>query len=138
MATLNYMVIPGMYKKFDVDFNRVKLFVCEEFGITLEELHTKKTKNTKAIYAHPRMMCFYIGHYIYNLSYHKLALEFNINAHATVIHGVKNISNWLETDRNVLGKYLNILKKMENYGNIRREQGIPHIWDAHKYGEWIE
>ena len=128
-----------MYKKFDVDFNRVKLFVCEEFEITLEELHkTNKGNKSADKYSNPRMMCIYIGFYIYNLTYSQLLLEFNLSSNGAIRNANINMGNWLETNREVLGKYLNVLKKMENYGNIRREQGIPHIWDSHKYGEWIE
>jgi len=132
---MNYTVIPGLYKKFDVDFNLVKLFVCEEFGITLEQLHSKSRKTE---YSNPRMMCIYIGFYIYNLSYKNLQFEFNLNSNQTIQNAKTNIGNWVETDSKILGIYLKVLTKMEKHGNIKREQGIPHIWDAHQYGEWIE
>lgn len=125
---ISYTIFPGLYKKYDIDFNKVKLFICEEFGITLEELH-KSTRSTK--YSNPRMMCIYIGSYIYNLTYKELLLDFGLKSNGTIKNAKEKVGNWLETDSKILDKYLNVLGKMEQYGNFRREQGLPHIWDAY-------
>lgn len=81
--------------------------VASHFNLTVEELYSAdKSKRL----ARPRFIAMYLCKTMTDVSYSSIANALHRKDHTTVINGVKNITNDIQTDPN-LASTINILKK---------------------------
>jgi chromosomal replication initiator protein len=79
-------------KKLTID--EVKNCVCRKYGVTLEQILS--TERTQSIVT-PRQLAMFISRKFTTRSLPEIAKHFE-KSHATIIHGVKNITNRLDVD----------------------------------------
>ena len=79
-------------KKITID--EVKNCVCRKYGVTIGQILSPE--RTQSIVT-PRQLAMYISRKFTTRSLPEIAKEFD-KSHATIIHGVKNITNRLDVD----------------------------------------
>lgn len=77
------------------------------YGISLVGL---KGKNRSRKYVEPRHTAIYLYHTILKIPVGKIQREFKLNTHGAVNNAIKNVRNWLETDKEYREKF----KKIKN------------------------
>jgi chromosomal replication initiator protein len=82
-------------KQRNITFDRIQRVVAEYFGISSNELKSKK--RTKAI-ALPRQVAMYIAREMTEYSTTEVGLNFGGRDHTTVMHACQKIENALKTD----------------------------------------
>lgn len=88
-------------KKIIIDSARIKKIVASEYGITIEDIDSKKRpKNI----AYPRQIAMYLTREMTNLSLPKIGAEFGGRDHTTVIHAVDKIQSELKKNFNTKRK----------------------------------
>ena len=95
---MSYWAAPSIC--YQVDEARIKTDniiedVCKVYGIELYDLMSNRRHR---ILVEPRQVLFYILHKKLNIPCVVVGKMFNKN-HATVLHGAKNIKNWMENDK---------------------------------------
>ncbi len=76
-----------------IPINELMDDVCKEYGVKNEELLCDRRF---AIYCEPRYVLFYILRTYYKIELQNIASMFNRKSHATVLSGIKNISNMID------------------------------------------
>jgi chromosomal replication initiator protein len=84
-------------KKF-VNLKRIMEIVCEYFGLTPEELRSKKRVKNIIL---PRQIAMYLSRELTNSSLNSIAIEFSGKDHTTVLHAYKKIKELIEKDKNL-------------------------------------
>lgn len=93
---LSYFLAPGIPLKLSLS-NIIRI-VCEYTGYSLEELKSKSRKR-ELVFA--RMLIFYNArHHLRRTTLKTIGEPFNRD-HATVLHGVKTISDLMDVDKEV-------------------------------------
>ena len=95
---MNYWAAPAFFTKeieIKTKANEVINHVCKLYGIELSELMSKSRLRELV---EPRQILFYILHKKLNIPCQKVGAMFGKN-HATVLHGAKNIKNWMPNDK---------------------------------------
>lgn len=95
---ISYWEAPVIMYQFDetrVKTDNIIADVCQVYGIELADLISKRRHR---ILVEPRQVLFYILHKKLNIPCVTVGKMFNKN-HATVLHGAKNILNWMDNDQ---------------------------------------
>lgn len=79
----------------------IKKTINKFFNIDID----KQTRIEK--YVEARMIYYWICYYFTNMNLSKIAKTVNKN-HATVLHGIKNFPNFMETDKEFKEKFLGV------------------------------
>ena len=69
--------------------------VCRQFGLNMEMLGRKSREQYIAV---PRMVVFYLGRQLSDISLQNMGRVFNKD-HGTVIHGCKKVQDRIDTDK---------------------------------------
>lgn len=93
MAQLVLRDVLEQKKKVVIDSRRIKTIVAQNYGISIEDMESKKRpKNI----AYPRQIAMYLCRELTDLSLPKIGSDFGGRDHTTVIHAVDKISNELK------------------------------------------
>ena len=76
------------------DIPSIQKAVCEFYGITIEEIKSKKRSNK---IAYPRQVAMYLARMLTDESFPRIGLEFGGRDHSTVIHACDKIESDLKT-----------------------------------------
>ena len=89
------------------DIPSIQKAVCEYYGITIDEIKSKKRSNK---IAYPRQIAMYLSRMLTDESFPRIGLEFGGRDHSTVIHACDKIESDLKTDNELK----NIIKSIKN------------------------
>ena len=105
IEALKDFISKGISEKDDI--HRIQKIVAEHFGITVEDIRSKKRS---ANIAFPRQIAMYLCRQLTDESFPKIGIEFGGKDHSTVIHSVEKIDKELKTN-NELQKTIDKIKK---------------------------
>ncbi len=98
-------------KKIKIDSNRIKNFVSYQYGVSIEELESKKRpKNI----AYPRQIAMYLCRDLTDLSLPKIGADFGGRDHTTVIHAVEKIETDIKKDPNLKNTINELRRKIKS------------------------
>lgn len=106
MAQLVLRDILEQKKKIVIDSSRIKAIVSQAYGISVEDMESKK--RPKDI-AYPRQIAMYLCRELTDLSLPKIGSDFGGRDHTTVIHAIDKIASEIKEDSNIK-KTINDLK----------------------------
>ena len=95
--------------------NLIKKRINDFFGIDINE----PTRIEK--YVEARMIYYWLCYYFTNMNLSRIAKTVNKN-HATVLHGIKNFPNFMDTDKQFKEKFLAIYDTLKEDVQKKTEQ----------------
>ena len=95
--------------------NLIKKRINDFFGIDINE----PTRIEK--YVEARMIYYWLCYYFTNMNLSRIAKTVNKN-HATVLHGIKNFPNFMDTDKQFKEKFLAIYETLKEDVQKKTEQ----------------
>ncbi|NLW42912.1 MAG: chromosomal replication initiator protein DnaA, partial [Tissierellia bacterium] len=107
MAQLVLRDVLEQKKKIIIDSLRIKTVVSKEYGISVEDMESKK--RPKDI-AYPRQIAMFLCRELTELSLPKIGLDFGGRDHTTVIHAIDKIANEIK-ENSETKKTINDLKR---------------------------
>lgn len=86
------------------DEENIKSIILDYFGVSREGFESaQRVQSTRVI---PRDFYFFFGKALLNISLERLGKNAGDKNHATALHGINNIINWLEyKDKEITGHY---------------------------------
>lgn len=95
MAQLVLRDVLEQKRKLVIDSNRIKTIVSQTYGITVEDMESKKRPRD---IAYPRQIAMYLCRELTDLSLPKIGSDFGGRDHTTVIHAIDKITNEIKED----------------------------------------
>lgn len=125
IVEINGEYVPGDYViKTTFDETEFIKILCDDSGITPEQLETIKTRQKPFVWA--RQIHMAIRHKLMALSQTQAGIPYGLD-HCTVIHAVQNIKNLLITDRWFREKYKNTFSYIRETFKDQREFNLNYL-----------
>ena len=84
-----------------------------------------KSKSKKPEYTLPRFMYYYLSQKYTHHSLREIGELVGGRNHATIIHGIKSMKDWLETNnKGAVELHQKCMKELTSYGNLKTNKSI--------------
>lgn len=110
-----------------VTLNDIKHIVCEEFGVSLNDLLSLRRQGRVVL---PRQYCFWIAKRFTTLSYPQIAKAFGGRDHTTILHGIRKIESLAEISeeaRRAVARVESILAEPDPLPQIIDVSEVPSV-----------
>ncbi len=97
--------------KREVNIGNIQTIVCEHFGISLEKLNSKSRKRE---ILNARQMAIYFAKKMTNLSLKEIGRHFGDRDHATVLHSINTVKDYMQFEPMFMDTVLKLEHKIEN------------------------
>lgn len=101
----------------------MEIIICEYFNISLDQL-TGKVKKRQYVTARHFTFLFYKE--MTNLSLADIGAKCNKD-HATALHGIKKIRNYIETEKKTRSQYFDLVELINAYYNNKLLKTLEQI-----------
>jgi hypothetical protein len=98
--------------KNPITLREIERIVCDGENISARSLHDDSQKGE---FVFARQIIWYIAHFKTNLTGARLGSYFNGRDHATVLHGVKQIQNYIDTNTAIRKKVEDYILQVETF-----------------------